>query len=174
MPKADFLRRVFCSLGVLFVLLAAPSANAEQFSCDDGAQFEGAFTPDRSQLMIELQGSKIILRPARSASGARYTAPGGYELWGKGDKYLYSRPGHKQTKCTGRPSRIWHTQLSNGRVVTADCKDDCEEDMGVLLECKGAQQLVEISVPWAAMEKGRVKERVKGLSMYNLSLMGRC
>lgn len=50
--------------------------------------------------------------------------------------------------------RVWSALGSNDGVTVADCRDDCEEDVGIVFECQGYGLPALVSIPWAAIERG--------------------
>ena len=161
---------------VVMSLFSITASRADLFTCENGNQFQGQFAPDGDSVTLYLNGEAITFESAISASGVRYLSLGGYELWGKGNNYLFTPPGLAMTRCTRKPGtldadaiqrltvqprenkepiRIWGTESFDDKVIATDCRDDCEEDLGILLECSAPNRPIEIRVPWAAVDKGK-------------------
>jgi membrane-bound inhibitor of C-type lysozyme len=94
---------IFAGLALAFagVASAAPSkvTGETRYGCADGVLFRAAFqsNPDATLLAFG-DGKSVLMRAAASGSGFRY-AGAGYELHGKGDEALLTRPGARETRC---------------------------------------------------------------------------
>lgn len=76
-----------------------PTAN---YSCDDGPDFIASFDNDADTTTITLEGEKaVILAGQRPASGIWYAADG-WELRGKGEDAVLTRPGEPPVSCTAQ------------------------------------------------------------------------
>jgi membrane-bound inhibitor of C-type lysozyme len=88
-------------LAVAGAAAAAPSriTGETRYGCADGVLFRAAFqsNPDATLLAFG-DGKAVLMRAAPSGSGFRY-AGAGYELHGKGEEALLTRPGAPQTRC---------------------------------------------------------------------------
>ncbi len=49
--------------------------------------------------------------------------------------------------------RVWNVQGKGVNVSVADC-NNCDEDIGLILSCTSLGKSAELTVPWAAVEKG--------------------
>lgn len=54
-----------------------------------------------------------------------------------------------------QPPRVWGAYGQGSNVSVADCNNDCEEDLGLVMLCTGQGRAAELSVPWAAQENGQ-------------------
>lgn len=50
--------------------------------------------------------------------------------------------------------RVWSAFGSNDAVTVADCRDDCEEDIGILFMCQGYGFPAVVDIPWVSIENG--------------------
>ena len=58
-----------------------------------------------------------------------------------------------------RPNRVWSTHNAYSEITVTDCRDDCEEDIGIILACQGPGQPARVDVPWAALDNGQEGQR---------------
>ena len=54
----------------------------------------------------------------------------------------------------GAADRKWAVSGSYEKIVAADCSN-CDEDTGILIQCKGAARPANVTIYWAASETGR-------------------
>ena len=64
------------------------------------------------------------------------------------------RPVPRPDSGSGR-DRVWTSHNAGAEVTVTDCRNDCEEDIGIILMCQGYGQPALVSVPWAAVERGQ-------------------
>jgi membrane-bound inhibitor of C-type lysozyme len=81
---------------------AMPSEATANYSCEDGPDFTARFDNDADTATIALTGEEaVVLAGQRPASGIWYAADG-WELRGKGDEAMLTRPGEAPVDCTAR------------------------------------------------------------------------
>lgn len=51
-------------------------------------------------------------------------------------------------------SRTWAAFGTYADITVADCRDDCEEDIGIILQCQGNGQPALVDVPWLGSDQG--------------------
>lgn len=51
-------------------------------------------------------------------------------------------------------SRTWAAFGTYAEITVADCRDDCEEDIGIILQCQGDGQPALVDVPWLGVDQG--------------------
>lgn len=98
-------------------------------------------------------------------------APGRYTATLRGDggdyliEYSVARSGGQTPNAGSTPvqpqpadqpasNRVWAAHGGNESITVTDCRDDCEEDIGILIQCQGLGQPALVDVPWAATETG--------------------
>ena len=89
------------ALSLLAALASAGDARADTvvYSCQDGSGFNAKFDNAADTLTLEFtNGFTVVLNPAVSGSGFRYTG-GGYELHGKGAQANVIQPGKPAQSC---------------------------------------------------------------------------
>jgi membrane-bound inhibitor of C-type lysozyme len=98
--------RMFLLAAGIALALAAP-ANAQpskvtgekRYGCADGVLFRIAFQSNPDAALIAFgDGKSVLMRAAPSGSGFRY-ARDGFEIHGKGQEALLTRPGAAETRC---------------------------------------------------------------------------
>ena len=151
-----------------------PAGGESYQEIDDGQVWRpGASATASGGLSVDLRewdsfnASDIIGNLAIEANRApgRYTAT----LRGDGGDYLVdysvSRGGGQTQNAGGTPvqpqpadklasNRVWAAHGGNESITVSDCRDDCEEDIGILFQCQGLGQPALVDVPWAASETG--------------------
>lgn len=89
-------------LATLVIAAAAPAqaqVNTVRYACNDGTQFGASFDLAADTLTLDFSGGfRLVLAPAPTGSGMRYTG-GGFEFRGKGPEATLDRPGQPALAC---------------------------------------------------------------------------
>lgn len=65
-----------------------------------------------------------------------------------------------QQPTPSQAPRIWTAYNGGTDVTVTDCRDDCEEDIGMIFLCQGYTQPAILSLPWLGQERGPEGQQV--------------
>lgn len=96
-------------------------------------------------------------------------APGRYTATLRGGGGVYQvtydvaatgRPQRQQpAPRVDNPRRVWAAHGQGSDITVTDCRDDCEEDIGIIFMCRGQGQPASVDVPWVALESAQEGEQ---------------
>jgi len=66
----------------------------------------------------------------------------------------FEGPPPRFARESGGPARRWSASGGNDRIAITDCTE-CGDDIGMLVQCRGAGQPADVMVQWAAVEHGQ-------------------
>ena len=88
------------------------------------------------------------------ASDAMDSAASGAGGAGADDMPDPKMPAGGSPDSEGEYEALWSTAGENEEIVAIDCSDDCEEDIGIIIACKGSGKPAEVTVNAAASQTG--------------------
>ncbi|MEC9367616.1 MAG: MliC family protein [Pseudomonadota bacterium] len=97
----EYRTALFVTIATCMVASATASAqvNSASYVCNDGSGFSAAFNLSEDNLTLSFPGGfSLVLSPAATGSGMRYTG-GGFEFRGKGPDAELDRPGQPPLNC---------------------------------------------------------------------------
>ncbi len=78
-----------------------------------------------------------------------------YELSLGGTPEPAAAPTPQSAAAAPATNRTWAARGNGASITASDCSGNCEEDIGILFECRGTGRPAEVSVPAAATDGGR-------------------
>ncbi len=57
------------------------------------------------------------------------------------------------------PRRVWAAHGQGSEITVTDCRDNCEEDIGIIFMCQGEGLPARVDVPWVALENAQEGEQ---------------
>ena len=77
-----------------------------------------------------------------------------------GDVARQQQPRRRQpAPRVNNPRRVWAAHGQGSGITVTDCRDNCEEDIGIIFMCQGQGLPARVEVPWVALENAREGER---------------
>lgn len=124
-------------------------AEVINYQCDSGASVSTYYDIPKDEMQVRYGGKFLNLKSVVSGSGAKFgnaSQPWGW--WTKGERgAIYQTTGDEafiencqELTTSGDAGRIWtayQPHTATEKVTIADCAD-CEEDLGMLIQCQGA------------------------------------
>jgi membrane-bound inhibitor of C-type lysozyme len=159
------------------------NANITNYECDSGENVSAYYDEIGDYVMIDYKNNSLTLKSIISGSGAKFgnsSAPWGW--WTKGTEgFIYQTGGDEpildrcieivqnvgeyQEALTDNniAERKWSVYGQGETVSVADCID-CEEDIGMLIQCQGKDQPALVTLHWLASDN-QIKEKTQLLSI---------